>query len=145
MTDTTSKPDVEAPGIEMDPEPEAPRRPRRLDRETLIMLVVPPVLVALVFAGFVWWRETADLDATELSQLEWSVIWTQIQEHVKLTLLSSFLVVLVAVPLGIALTRGRLVRFSPLVVGVANVGQAAPSLGLVDEELSPRLRELASP
>lgn len=131
MTDTTSAPSPTAPAIEMDPEPEAPRRARRLDRETLIMLVVPPVLVALVFAGYVWWRETATLDATELSQLEWSVIWTQIQEHVELTLASSALVVLIAVPLGIALTRGRLVRFSPLVVGIANVGQAAPSLGLI--------------
>jgi osmoprotectant transport system permease protein len=35
------------------------------------------------------------------------------------------------VPLGVVLTRGRLRRLSPLVVGVANVGQAAPAVGLI--------------
>ena len=57
----------------------------------------------------------------------WQLIW----EHVKLTFVSAVLVVLVAVPLGIALTRGRLRAAAPLVVGIANAGQAAPSIGLI--------------
>ena len=38
----------------------------------------------------------------------------------------------IAVPLGIVLTRGSAGRFiSPVVVGIANIGQAAPSIGLI--------------
>ncbi|MCY7397199.1 MAG: ABC transporter permease [Nocardioides sp.] len=95
------------------------------------MLIVPPVLVLLVFAGYVLWRQTADLDGTELRQLRWSTVITLIWEHVRLTFVSSALVVAIAVPLGVLLTRGRFRRLSPLVVGVANIGQAAPSLGLI--------------
>lgn len=109
----------------------APSGRRRLDRETTLMLVVPPVFVALVFGGYVWWRQTADLDATELRQLAWSNVGDQIWDHVKLTVVTSLLVVAIAVPLGVLLTRGALRRFSPLVVGVANVGQAAPSIGMI--------------
>lgn len=107
------------------------RRARRIDRETAGMLVVPPVLVLLVVAGFVWWRQTADLDATERRQLRWSTVLDQVVQHVQLTVAASVLVVLIAVPLGIMLTRGRLSRFSPLVVGIANIGQSAPSIGLL--------------
>jgi osmoprotectant transport system permease protein len=109
------------------------RRPRkRLDRETVLMLVVPPILVALVFVGYVIWRQTADLDPTEQSQLAWATIWDQIWDHTKLTFVTSFFVVLIAIPLGIALTRGSAGRIlSPIVVGIANVGQAAPSIGLI--------------
>ncbi|GAA5154033.1 ABC transporter permease [Nocardioides marinquilinus] len=110
----------------------AVRGPRRIDRETLLMLVVPPVLVLLVFGGYVLWRETADLDPTELRQLAWPTILDQIWDHTKLTLVTSALVVVVAVPLGVLLTRGRVGRaVAPVVVGIANVGQAAPSIGLL--------------
>ena len=110
--------------------PPAPR-PSRIDRETLLMLVVPPVLILMVFGGYVWWRQTADLDETELRQLRWSTIWRQIGEHTELTVVTSVLVVLIAVPLGVLLTRRGLARLSPVVVGIANVGQAAPSVGLL--------------
>lgn len=127
------------PPLDADPEPEGPREQppgrmgwaRRLDRETWLMLVVPPVLVAVVFGAYVWWRQTADLDPTELRQLDWNNVGTQIWEHVKLTFVTSALVVAIAVPLGVLLTRGSLRRLSPLVVGVANIGQAAPSVGML--------------
>ncbi len=103
----------------------------RLDRATVLMLVLPPVLVVLAFLGYVWWRQTADLDGVELEQLAWSTTWSQIWDHVKLTLTASALVVVIAVPLGILLTRGRARALSPLVVGIANIGQAAPAIGMV--------------
>ena len=36
-------------------------RLRSLPRETVLMLVLPPILVTLVFLGYVWWRQTATL------------------------------------------------------------------------------------
>lgn len=104
---------------------------RRLDRDTVLMLSVPPLLVLLGFAAYVLWRQTAELSDVEASQLRWSTTVDLLWQHAKLTAVSSFLVVVIAVPLGILLTRGRLRRLSPFVVGVANVGQAAPSIGLI--------------
>jgi osmoprotectant transport system permease protein len=117
-------------------EPDEPLEERtrllgRVDRETWLMLTVPPVLVLLVFGGYVWWRQTADLDETELRQLAWSTVLDQIWQHTQLTVYSSVLIVLIAVPLGVVLTRGKLSRMSPLVVGIANIGQSAPSIGLL--------------
>lgn len=106
-------------------------RKRRLDRETTLMLVVPPVLVALAFLGYVLWRQNADLSSGELEQLAWPQFWKLMGRHVWLTLASSALVVAIAVPLGIALTRGPIRKFSPFVVAFANAGQGAPSVGLI--------------
>ncbi len=109
----------------------APTRKRRIDSETLLMLVVPPIVVLVVFGGYALWRQTADLDSVEQSQLAWPVVWRLIWEHVQITVVAAVAVVLVAVPLGILLTRGRARRFAPMVVAVANGGQAAPSVGLI--------------
>jgi len=119
--------------------PEADRagaRPRlrlrdRVEAETIGLLLVLPVLVVVVFLGYVWWRQTADLDSIERSALAWPAIREQIVHHIELTVVSSVIVVAVAVPLGILLTRGPARSFAPVVVGIANAGQAAPSIGLV--------------
>lgn len=135
MTDVASEPDVASGGSAAEG-PAAPaakgRRPRRrLDRETVLMLVLPPVLVALVFVGYVVWHATADLTGAEESQLAWPTVWQLLGEHVRLTVVSSLLVVAIAVPLGVAVTRGPARRLSPLIVGVANAGQGAPAIGLI--------------
>jgi len=114
----------------------ADARPRlrlrdRLGGESVAMLVVLPVVVVLVFLGYVWWRQTANLDSIEQSSLAWPAIREQILHHIELTVVSSAIVVAVAVPLGILLTRGPARSFAPLVVGIANAGQSAPSIGLV--------------
>lgn len=104
---------------------------RQYRRERLFMLVVPPIVVALVLGGWVWWRQTATLDTAEANALAWSQVRKLTWQHVELTAVASILVVLLAIPLGIMLTRGNLKRFAPIVVGIANAGQAAPSIGLI--------------
>ena len=99
--------------------------------ESRRMLVVLPVVVMLVFAGWALWRVTADLDSIEQRQLDWVVIGRLIWEHVQLTLVSTFFVLVIAIPLGIALTRPRFKRATPIAIGLANTGQAAPSIGLI--------------
>ena len=74
-------------------------------RESRILLLVLPVVVALVFGAWAWWRATADLDSIEARQLAWGLILDLIWQHVKLTLVATFFVLLVAIPLGIALTH----------------------------------------
>ncbi|PTX64400.1 osmoprotectant transport system permease protein [Melghirimyces profundicolus] len=52
-------------------------------------------------------------------------------QHLKLVGLSSFLAVLVAVPLGIFITRPRFKKFDWIVINFANVGQTVPSLAVL--------------
>lgn len=99
--------------------------------ESRRLLIVLPVVVALVFAGWALWRATADLDSIEQRQLAWVVIGRLTWEHIKLTLVSTFFVLAVAIPLGVALTRPRFKRAAPFAIGIANAGQAAPSIGLI--------------
>ncbi|MDP5184852.1 ABC transporter permease [Blastococcus sp. BMG 814] len=93
-------------------------------------LLLQPVLVVLGVAAFLVWRLTADLSDTEDRQLGWTVLGTSIREHLYLTVVAAVIVLLIAIPLGIALTRRPLRRYSPLVIGIANTGQAAPAIGL---------------
>lgn len=117
-----------------EPAQTAPVRRSRLRApggEARTMLVVPPVIILVVFLGFVWWRQTAHLDSIEASTLAWPALRAELLQHIKLTVVASVIVVALAVPLGIVLTRGRLRAAAPLVVGVANAGQAAPAIGLI--------------
>jgi osmoprotectant transport system permease protein len=122
---------AEAAPTTLEEEQPVARTKRVITREMLLMLIVPPVLVAAVFGGFVWWRQTAELDTVEANQLRWSELRTLMWEHVQLTVVAALLVVLIAVPLGIMLTRRRFRAAVPVVVGIANAGQAAPSVGLI--------------
>ena len=112
-------------------EPPARRTRSRLSREQVLLLTVLPVLVLLVFGGWVWWRQTADLDEIEARQLAWGTIGTLTWEHIRLTLVTTAFVLATAIPAGILLTRPRLRRSAPLFVGIGNIGQAAPAIGLV--------------
>ncbi len=100
-------------------------------RETAVMALGIPVLVLVGFAGYALWRQTADLDSVEQSALAWGDVWIALWQHLKLTVVSAVVVVVIAVPLGILLTRPGFKRAAPAVVGVANAGQAAPSIGLI--------------
>jgi len=112
---------------------EAPRRRRLrgMTGESLALLIGLPVVIIVVFLGYVWWRQTAHLDSIELSTLAWPDIRQQLVQHLKLTVVSSLIIVAIAVPLGIVVTRGRARLVAPIVVAIANAGQAAPSIGLI--------------
>jgi osmoprotectant transport system permease protein len=114
-------------------EPATPTRRRRsrLSREQVILLTALPALVAVTFALWAWWRASADLDSIESRQLAWGTLANLTWQHIKISLVTTAFVLVTAIPLGVLLTRGRFRRASPLVVGVANIGQAAPAIGLV--------------
>ena len=111
-----------------------PGRPRLRDRisgETAIVIFAIPVIVVVGFAAFAIWNATATKDSVVEGALAWPTIWDQIVGHLKLTFVSALATVAVAVPLGVLLTRGRAKAVAPVVVGIANGGQAAPSVGLI--------------
>jgi osmoprotectant transport system permease protein len=94
-------------------------------------LVVQPAVILLVLVGFAIWLSTAELTPTERSTLNPADILADTVTHLELTFVSAVIVLVIAIPLGIVLTRRPFSRASPYVLAVANVGQAAPAIGLV--------------
>lgn len=52
-------------------------------------------------------------------------------KHLVIVVISALLVVFTAIPLGIVLARPSTKFLSPVVTGIANVGQAAPVIGVI--------------
>jgi osmoprotectant transport system permease protein len=104
-----------------------PRAPRRL---TLRHLGTPAAL-AVVLAALYLWVSSLKLDSIERRTLNRDYILQRITEHLRLSFTAAALVLLIAVPLGILLTRPATRRVTPFVLAVANVGQAIPAIGLL--------------
>lgn len=77
------------------------------------------------------WVLNADLSETERTTLDPATLWGYTVEHVSLTMMAAVIVLVIAIPLGIVLTRPSLRILSTPVMAIANIGQAAPAIGLV--------------
>ncbi|GAB4588027.1 ABC transporter permease [Nocardia sp. IFM 10818] len=101
---------------------------RRAER---IRLFAQPALALLLSAGVLVWAFARELTATQQASLSAGNIATVTWEHVLITATVVAIVIVLAVPLGTALTRPRFRRLTPLFVGIANIGAAAPAIGLI--------------
>ncbi len=90
-----------------------------------------PLTVAVVLAALYFYVQARDLDGIEVNLLDFDALLPYTIEHIYLSFTIAVLVVLIAVPLGVLVTRPRTKKAAPIVLGLANFGQAAPSLGLV--------------
>jgi osmoprotectant transport system permease protein len=100
-------------------------------RRVLLPLLVQPAVIAVVLAFFLVWLSSADLTAQELTTLDPSALLRLTIEHLSLTFVAAAIVLVVAVPLGVLLTRRGIRRAAPAVLAIANIGQAAPPIGLI--------------
>lgn len=107
----------------------APPRPGR--RLTWARLVTLPIVLALVLLATYLWITNATLDTIAENSLKDGNVELRLWQHVQLTAISTFWVLIIAIPLGIALTRRGLRRAAPLVTAIANIGQATPAIGLL--------------
>lgn len=107
--------------------PSAPPR-RRLTWRRLTLL--PAFVVALLLATWLWF-EQADLDAITENALSGGQVSKALWQHVQLTVISTFFVLVIAIPLGVLLTRRRLRKATPIALALANTGQATPAIGLL--------------
>ncbi|MBB5912527.1 osmoprotectant transport system permease protein [Nocardia transvalensis] len=96
-----------------------------------IRLFAQPVLALGLAVGVLWWGFSRTLTATQQASMNAENITTATRQHVVITLTVIAIVVVVAVPLGTLLTRSRYRRLAPLFVGIANIGSAAPTIGLI--------------
>ncbi|WP_194813358.1 ABC transporter permease [Nocardia sp. XZ_19_385] len=90
-----------------------------------------PIIILAIGIGYLLWYRSSTFTSTEQASLAWANLQTTILAHIKLTVVATLIVVVVAIPLGIALTRPALQRFETVAVNVANIGQAAPAVGLL--------------
>ncbi|HVL84061.1 MAG TPA: ABC transporter permease [Pseudonocardia sp.] len=93
-------------------------------------LVTPAVLAAVLLALYLY-VSSRQLDSIEERRVNLPFIMQAATEHIRLTVVSTVLVLLIAVPLGILLTRPAARRFTGSAVTVFNIGQAVPSIGLL--------------
>lgn len=104
------------------------RRPARIGWRKLTVL--PVGLIAVLLATWLWF-EQADLDALTRNALAGGQVSKALWQHIQLTAISTFFVLVIAIPLGILLTRGAFRRATPVVMACANTGQATPAIGLL--------------
>jgi osmoprotectant transport system permease protein len=100
-------------------------------RTTWRGLLIQPAAIAVVFVAFVVWILTSDLTDTERSTLNPVDLLDYTGQHLALTFVSAVIVLVIAIPLGILLTRPPLNRVSGIILAISNFGQAAPAIGLV--------------
>lgn len=111
----------------------APSTPGRAAarRSRLVSWLGMPAVLALVCLGLWAYVASRDLDSIEARSLNAATIRETLLRHVELTAVSTVLVVLIAVPLGVLLTRPFTRRVRGLLLTVANIGQAVPTIGLL--------------
>jgi osmoprotectant transport system permease protein len=90
-----------------------------------------PVALSVVLV-LVWWSiSNRELDSAEQDRLALSYILRMTWAHIQLTLASTALVLAIAIPVGIILTRPFARTMTPPSIAVFNVGQAVPTIGLL--------------
>ena len=90
-----------------------------------------PIFLGLACLALYLYIDSKDLDSIERRNLNANVITARLIEHVQLAAISTVIVVVLAVGVGILLTRPFARRVTTPIVGIANIGQAIPSIGLL--------------
>jgi len=98
--------------------------------ERLDLIISPIFAAALALLGLAVWLYS-DVDQTTLNILEPVKIQRQIGETLILGLSSSLLVILIAVPIGILVTRKGLPRLKNFLVNTLGLAQSLPAYGLI--------------
>jgi osmoprotectant transport system permease protein len=101
---------------------------RRISWQKLTFL--PAVLAALLLATWLWFRQAA-LDPISENALTRALVLKALRQHIQLTAISTFFVLIIAIPLGILLTRKAFRKATPIAMTFANMGQATPAIGLL--------------
>lgn len=96
-----------------------------------LRLLIQPALVLVVAAAVLFWAFDRDLTATQQENINAGNVATLIWQHLLITAAVTAIVLAVGVPLGVLVTRPGAKALRPLFIGVANVGQAAPAIGLL--------------
>jgi osmoprotectant transport system permease protein len=111
--------------------PQAAMAPVRRERRSVGSYLFMPVFLALVCAGLYVYVSNQELDTIEARSLNAANILNAIWEHIQLAAVSTVFVVLIAIPLGVVMTRPFTRSFRGVLLTLANIGQAVPTIGLL--------------
>jgi osmoprotectant transport system permease protein len=104
-------------------------------RSRIVGIWLAPFGILALVAALLLYYTSLDLATANIQQrsaLDWSTkLWPQTIEHLTIAFWATLLVIIVAVPLGILLTRPAFRGAAPWVLTVANSGQALPAYGLL--------------
>lgn len=100
-------------------------------RAEVLRLFLQPIAALVLVGAVLMWAFGQDLDAIEVVSLNASTLLKATWEHMLIAAAVTVLVVAVAIPVGIILTRRWARWVAPVFLGVATIGQAAPSIGVV--------------
>ena len=103
-------------------------RPRR---RSLGRWVFQPLACVVAVVGALVYVNVADVSDSEQRSLGIPNLVTLLREHMTISLAATVLTCVIAIPIGILLTRGPMRRYSKPVITVAGFGQAAPAIGLI--------------
>ncbi|MQA73980.1 MAG: ABC transporter permease subunit [Solirubrobacterales bacterium] len=90
-----------------------------------------PLVLAAVCGALAVYLNAQDLDRQEAPLLTMDVIVRATWVMIQLVAISTAIVIAIAVPLGILLTRSFARWVAPPILAVANIGQAVPSIGVL--------------
>lgn len=92
---------------------------------------IVPLIAVVVSVVLFFYVHGKPLDTIEGNILNPTELTKYTTQHVYLSLTIAVLVMVIAVPLGVLVTRKKTQWLAPFVLVLANIGQSAPSLGLL--------------
>ncbi|GGK74451.1 ABC transporter permease [Mangrovihabitans endophyticus] len=104
---------------------------RRTRRKLVLRWMGMPALLALAFGALYLWVSGQELDSIEKRTLNASALTQRVIEHLQLAAVSTLIVIVIAIPLGILATRRSARYVAPVLLALGNLGQAIPSFGLI--------------
>lgn len=93
--------------------------------------LIMPAILALACLGLYLYVSSQELDSIEARSLNSAALSTAVWEHIQLTAVSTLLTLIIAIPLGILLTRPFLRRIRPYLLTVLTLAQAVPTIAVL--------------
>ncbi|MGH3727585.1 MAG: ABC transporter permease [Micromonosporaceae bacterium] len=100
-------------------------------RISLSSLLVTPLMLAGASLALYLYIQAQTLDSIERRSIASDVLLQRTIEHLQLVAVSTVLVIAIAVPLGVLLTRPGFSQLRSPILALANGGQAVPSIGVL--------------
>lgn len=94
-------------------------------------LLSAPAVIAVGILGLIIYLNNIELDSAMTESLNVGYITQKILEHIELSAVSTVIVLVVAIPVGIMLSRKGASVANPIILALANVGQGAPAVGVI--------------
>lgn len=93
--------------------------------------IAQPLACVVAVAGSLLYVNLAEVSESERRSLAVDQLLTLLGQHMFVSLAATLLTCVIAIPVGIVLTRGSMRRFAKPIIAVAGFGQAAPAIGLI--------------